>query len=257
MPLAVHLDLAGLRVVVVGGGPVGLRRARLARDAGASVTVIDPDPRLTISSDFTWVAEPFRPDNLTGARLVLACATAGVNAEVVAAAHLRGIWVSDAAEPGRSDLTFLAAGSRGPITLAVGTSGASPRLSKLILDELLHSLDPNMTEWAECLTTIRPVVLGANLDAGTRRRWLTDFAGLEWGERIRRDGAERTLAAMRESVTRAGAKPGGAVVGGADSASAGVADEDGEGGQADARQDAGAGGEVVGDREGQPERQQD
>ena len=248
MPLAVHLDLAGLPAVVVGGGgAVGTRRARLLRDQGARVTVIDPAP---VGTGFAHVAEPFRPAHLAGARLALACATPAVNAEVVAAAKARGVWVCDAAEPARGDFAFLASGGRGPVALAVGTSGASPALARRILDDLLGQLDPAMTDWVACLAELRPQVLASGLGAAARRELLTQFAGDDWGDRVRALGRAGALAAMRGLLAQAG----GAVVGGADAPAGGVAGQHRQRDQPDAGEDAGRGGEVEGDREQNPER---
>ncbi|RPI64085.1 MAG: uroporphyrinogen-III C-methyltransferase, partial [Planctomycetaceae bacterium] len=41
--LPIMLNLAGRRVVVVGGGAVGLRKARALLDAGAAVTLVTLD----------------------------------------------------------------------------------------------------------------------------------------------------------------------------------------------------------------------
>ena len=51
MRYPLFLDLRGRRVVVVGGGTVGSRRAQGLLDAGAHVVVIDPDPSPQLPGD--------------------------------------------------------------------------------------------------------------------------------------------------------------------------------------------------------------
>src|SRR5690349_5250883 len=72
------LRLAGRRVLVVGGGPVALRRVAGLRAADAEVVVVSP--RLTPALDdmaarglITAYRRAYQPGDLDGAWLVLAC----------------------------------------------------------------------------------------------------------------------------------------------------------------------------------------
>ena len=84
-----HLRLEGKRVLVVGAGPVGVRRARAASAAGADVVVV----ALEAPEDLELRVErrSFRPSDLDGAWLVLAC-TGVVDDEVAALCHDQRIW---------------------------------------------------------------------------------------------------------------------------------------------------------------------
>ena len=57
------LKLAGRRVLLVGGGPVALAKARSLRDAGARITVVAPDllPELRALVDDVQLARRSRP----------------------------------------------------------------------------------------------------------------------------------------------------------------------------------------------------
>lgn len=65
------VSLNGKRAVVVGGGAVGLRRAGVLRDFGASVTVIAPEILKPLPG-ITHLARCYRPGDLAGAFLAVA-----------------------------------------------------------------------------------------------------------------------------------------------------------------------------------------
>ena len=88
------LDLAGRRAVVVGGGPVALRRARGLLAAGASVAVIAPAvrPELAELSEVAVSLRGYGDGDLDGAWVVHACTDdPAVNAAVAAEAERRRI----------------------------------------------------------------------------------------------------------------------------------------------------------------------
>src|SRR5215813_15193573 len=95
-PLSLRLD--GRRVLVVGGGPVALRRVAGLRAADAQVVVVAP--RLTPAlADLaarglvTAHQREYQPGDLDGAWLVLACTDQPQVNEVVAAdAERRHLW---------------------------------------------------------------------------------------------------------------------------------------------------------------------
>ena len=90
----VLLELAGRRAVVVGGGPVALRRARGLLAAGASVAVIAPAvlPELAELSEVAVSLRGYADGDLDGAWVVHACTDdPAVNAAVAAEAERRRI----------------------------------------------------------------------------------------------------------------------------------------------------------------------
>jgi uroporphyrin-III C-methyltransferase/precorrin-2 dehydrogenase/sirohydrochlorin ferrochelatase len=98
------LDLTGRRVVVVGAGGVGARRARSLREAGADVFVVAPRVAEELSAlGVSVAARAFKVSDLDGAWLAMACTDdRAVNAAVEAAARARQIFCvrADAAADG-------------------------------------------------------------------------------------------------------------------------------------------------------------
>ncbi len=210
LPLVVNL--AGRVCVVVGAGPVGRRKATALATAGAAVRMVDPHPAPDLPAGWEVIPEPFRPDHLMGAALVVAAGPDAVNAAVVAAAHARGLWVADAADPGRGTVTFPAVGRAGPVTIAVGTSGAAPAVARTLRDRWLAELDVDVLVWVDLLAEVRTHVLAAGLPPEARRRLLTGFAGGAWLDRLKTVGRAEVRAAMLAAVAQAGQVGGGDAV---------------------------------------------
>ena len=122
------LDLDGRPVVVVGGGRVALGKVRGLLACGASVTVIAPDVCQELAElDVSVRRRAYRSGDLTGFALVFtATDDPAVNGAVSADAQAAGTWVNSADDPARCTFQLPAVVRRGPMTVAVSSSGRSP-----------------------------------------------------------------------------------------------------------------------------------
>ena len=103
-PLFVSLE--GRRAVVIGGGTVGLRRAKVLRDFGADVTVISP--RLAEEeAGVRHIQRSYCPGDLEGAYLALAAADdPAVNAAAGEEARSLGVLFNRSDCPADCDFFF-------------------------------------------------------------------------------------------------------------------------------------------------------
>src|SRR6516165_4791561 len=109
------LNLTGRLAVVVGGGPVGRRKARALLEGGAAVRLVclEPRPAAEQNPGLHWVTAAYDAGCLAGAALVVAAATPEVNRLVIADARARGLWVNAATEPEEGDCFLPAVVRRG------------------------------------------------------------------------------------------------------------------------------------------------
>ena len=131
MTYPLMLDLTGRPAVVVGGGPVALRRVRALLAAGALVHVIAPrvDPALA-GEDVRLSRRKYRDGDLAGAWLAHAATDdPAVNAAVAAAAERLRIWCVRADDAAASRAWTPAVARQGEITIAV-TAGGDPGRAK-------------------------------------------------------------------------------------------------------------------------------
>jgi precorrin-2 dehydrogenase/sirohydrochlorin ferrochelatase len=194
------LNLTGKQVVVVGGGAVGLRKLSAILESGAAVRVVDPRTPLALPPGVSHVAEHYRAEHLDGASLAFACATPEVNSQVVADCRVRGVWVNTASSPTEGDFTLPAVLRRGELTLAVGTGGASPALARRIREKWEAEFDAAFAEWVRVLAEVRAEALVRIADETCRRELLDSLADWNWLARLRAEGAEAVLAAMRSEL---------------------------------------------------------
>ena len=88
------VDLSGKKAVVVGGGTVGLRRARVLRDFGAAVTVVAPSLGAPLEG-LAHIARRYQAGDLAEAFLAVAATDdRAVNRAVWEEAQGRGVWVN-------------------------------------------------------------------------------------------------------------------------------------------------------------------
>ena len=207
----IELELAGRPVLVVGLGPVGLRKASGLIEAGARVVGVDPAGAGAgpMTEGIEVRAEPFRAEHLDGMALAFAAGPAEVNARVVAEARRRGTWVNAAGGPEPGDFRVPAVWRDGPLIVAVSTGGASPALASSLRDRAVEALGPAAAGLAALLAELRPVALARLADPEIRRRLLADWADLGRLELWAAEGPEAVRLALLEALRMAeGRGPG-------------------------------------------------
>ena len=130
-----HLDLAGRPVLVVGGGPVGVRRARALVASGARVRLVSPELVEPVEGA-DHVARGFRADDVEGCWLVVA-ATGVVDAEVAAACEERRVWCVRSDDATQSAAWLPAVGRVDDVVVSV-TAGRDPRRATAVRDAVVQ-----------------------------------------------------------------------------------------------------------------------
>ena len=239
-------DLRDRRVLVVGGGVVAGRKARLLREAGARVTVVAPEFDATLlhlaeearaegplplpsqtgegpgEGGLTLLHEPFRPEHLDFVLLAVAATDdAQVNARVAAAGRERNVLVNvvDVAE--LSSFIVPAIVDRSPLVIAISSGGVAPVLARHLRERIEALVDGSVGRLAGLLERWRARIKQRLPDVAARRRFYEQLLRGPVADLVRRrdDAAadrelERALAqrdvARRGSVVLVGAGPGDA-----------------------------------------------
>ena len=149
------LKLAGVPVLVVGGGNVAASKLDGLLSAGARVTVVAPRVRDDIRRRATVLEREFSAEQLDGVRWVVAAATPDVNREVAAVAAARGIFVNAVDDPANATAYLGAVVRRGDVDIAISTGGRAPALAALLREAIDALLPDDLARWLETASAER------------------------------------------------------------------------------------------------------
>ena len=154
--LPLFVNLAGRRVVLVGGGPVAAGKLTQLLDAGADVLVVSPDVVSAIQASGVAIARrEFSPADLDAAWLAVAAATPDVNRLVASAAESRKIFVNAVDDPANATAFLSGVVRRDGVTVAISTSGDAPGLTALLREAVDAILPRDIGRWMEEARRVR------------------------------------------------------------------------------------------------------
>jgi precorrin-2 dehydrogenase/sirohydrochlorin ferrochelatase len=177
------LDLDGRRCLVVGGGTVGLEKARGLLDCGAVVTVVAPQIEAELQRlPVRWRNKRYEASDLDGNFLVVAATSnRSVNRRVFRDAEERSLLCNVVDTPEHCSFILPAVFRRDPIAIAVSTGGASPALAKRLRDELGAQVGEEHVTLARRLRDLRPWVKRRYPSYGERRDFFEAVVEQSWG----------------------------------------------------------------------------
>ncbi|MCB1708116.1 MAG: uroporphyrinogen-III C-methyltransferase [Halioglobus sp.] len=173
--LPISLRISGSRVLLVGGGQVATRKARLLLRAGASLTVVAPAiaaelEQMLAQSGGSWQRGEYCSAALEGAVLVVAATPLRqVNEQVFRDASARQLPVNVVDAPELCTFIFPSIVERSPLTIAISSSGNSPVLVRLLRRRIEAMVPAAYGRLALFAGRLRDTVKQALPDAGARR----------------------------------------------------------------------------------------
>lgn len=179
----IMLRLTGKRCVVIGGGPVALRKVQSLIDAGAddvvviSASIVDELAVLRLSGAIRIIMREYEPSDIEGAALVFTATNdPGLNGEIGLQCTRLGIWHNAADDGERSAFVTPAVIRRGELVLALTTGGASPALAAKLKKELAEAYGSEYASRLRALRMLRGHLLSdrrtANPESGSEARML-------------------------------------------------------------------------------------
>lgn len=182
--LPIFLDLKNKPVLLVGGGAVALRKARLLCRAGAMVEVVAPDvdqalEELVGEHDGCIVIGSFKAADIKGKALVVAATDdEKINAEVSALCHARHVPVNVVDNPELCSFIMPSIVDRSPLMIAISSGGQSPVLARLLRSAIESMIPAAYGKLAEFVGRFRDAVKDKLGDERVRRHfWENIFEG--------------------------------------------------------------------------------
>lgn len=161
-------------MLIAGGGEVALAKARSLLSCGPILTAVAPRfdeafQALAEQKALSLIARPFAESDLEGQTLVIAATNdSALNHAVVESARRRGILANAVDDPGHCDFFAGAVVRRGPLTLAIGTEGRFPGLTRTLREAFERWLPASLGEAADTLSGLREAARKAPLDPARR-----------------------------------------------------------------------------------------
>ncbi len=217
--LPVFLNLRDRPCAVIGGGEVGARKVSLLLEAGAKVTVYDPDigPSLTALRDagrVTHRAERFRAEFLDDCVLVIAATNdETVNRAVHEAAVARRLPVNVVDNSALCTFIMPSIIDRSPVVAAVSSGGRSPVLARLIRARLETLIPAAYGRLAKLVEEFRDKVKAKFKNPPKRREFWEEILQGPIAEMVMAGQDELAHAAIEKRLSEAdgAAKPVGVV----------------------------------------------
>ncbi len=192
----INLDLAGRRVLVVGGGIIAEGKARQLVEAGAAVCVVSPtltEPlsELAEQGKINWRQDVFTENDLNGAWLVISATDdQAVNESVSKLAAERKLLCNVVDQKALCNFITPALVTRGDIQIAVSSGGGSPSVAQRVKREISELIGEEYGELLEIAAEMRAEAKRLIPDFEQRRVVLQAFAESEAIELLRRGHRE-------------------------------------------------------------------
>ena len=168
--------LRGRKCVVFGGNDEAARKVRQLLECEADVRVIAAglDPPLAVlhaRGAVAWIRRRYRPGDLAGAFLTIVAETDPVaTAPIYEEARAERVLIN--AMDDVAHCTFVAGSTlrRGPLVIAISSSGVAPALSVRLRERLEREIGPEYASFLELLGSVRAEISDRYPDFEERRR---------------------------------------------------------------------------------------
>jgi uroporphyrin-III C-methyltransferase/precorrin-2 dehydrogenase/sirohydrochlorin ferrochelatase len=204
--LPLFFSLRQSRVLLVGGGGIALRKARLLLAAGAQLTVVSPaiEPELASlleQAQGVWQQDVYRDSYLDGVTLVVAATPErAVNVSIAAATGSRSIPINVVDNPDLCTFIFPSIVDRSPLVIAIGSGGRSPVLARLIRTKIEALIPATYGRLAAFSGRFRDAIkLAAPTEKQRRRFWEQVMEG-PIGEMVLAGQEERAAELVQEYI---------------------------------------------------------
>ena len=192
------LNISGKTCLVVGGGAVAERKVRMLLRFNAIVRLVSPKVsrallRMEAAGKLTVINREYREDDLEGTALVFAATDVeDINKRIKAEAGKRNIPVNVVDNPVLCDFIVPSIVKKGPIVIAISTSGNLPSLSKKLRTQIATLINDDYLRYVDIVGRVRKLLIEKEKDGEWRRQVLGELAEMDMKE-VNRMGFRRIV----------------------------------------------------------------
>ena len=195
MVFPIMLRLANRKCLVVGAGRVAAPKAAGLLSHGAKVVVIAPKAAVWIqrkaqAGKLVWHPRSFLSRDIKGAFLVVAATdSTATNHAIFRACQSRGVLCNVVDDPEYCDFFYPAVVDRGPLQIAISTSGNSPVLASRLRQELERQFGAEWRPFVEHIGRLRQELQHTDIPQQQKREQLVELASQKAFQNFRRQRA--------------------------------------------------------------------
>jgi precorrin-2 dehydrogenase / sirohydrochlorin ferrochelatase len=192
----VFMDISGKTCLVVGGGGVAERKVRMLLKFNAVVRLVSPRVtkgllRMEAAGRLAVARREYQASDLEGATIVFAATNIdSVNARVKADAETRNILVNVVDNPRLCDFIVPSIVKKGPIVIAISTSGTLPSLSRKLRMLIAEQIGDDYVRYVDIVGRVRKLLLETERDSEKRKKILGELREMDIKE-VNRMGFRR------------------------------------------------------------------
>lgn len=174
----VFLNLKNKKCLVVGGGSVAERKVSALVHCGAEIMVVGPSltPALQKMVDHGYISYRkgiYQANDLDGVYLVISATNDDqINSIIAGDCNRRNIMVNVVDDPNRCSFFVPSVIHRGALKIAISTGGKSPKLAKIIRENLERDFGPQFEEFVEFIGNMRERIISEVDDPRLRNQIL-------------------------------------------------------------------------------------
>ena len=194
------LKLAGRLCLVVGAGRIAEPKIESLVRCGARVRVVAPSATPNIrqaaqAGEIEWLARTFEPTDLDGAFLVVAATSSpGLHELIFRLAQQGAVLCNAVDQPNLCDFYYPAVVRRGPLQIAISTSGNSPSLARRIREELEQRFGESYGPWVKEIGKARRALIATGAVPKKRSARLKELSSERSFRRFRRSASPKRTA---------------------------------------------------------------
>ncbi len=208
---ALFLDLTDRLVVVIGGGTIAQHKVETVIPFGARIVIVSPQitdglRKLAENGALEWVPREYREGDLKDARLVFsACGVPSVDDAVREEALRERALINIVDVPAKCEFIVPSTVDRGPLRIAVSTSGCAPTEAKRIRRKLENDFDESWEPYLQLMQSFRALVKTRILESDEARKPVFEAATQAgWRERLAAGENITPEQAYAEAIKKAG-----------------------------------------------------
>jgi precorrin-2 dehydrogenase / sirohydrochlorin ferrochelatase len=199
------LDISGKLCIVMGGGKIAERKVAMLLKFNAQVKLISPKitgvlSKLSKSGKIEVIEREYKDSDLNGALLVFAATNKKeINERIKKESEMKGILVNVVDDPVLCDFIVPSIVKKGPIIIAVSTSGVLPSLSKKLRKEISEYITEDYIKYAHIVGKFRRFLIKTVNDKKKRGEIMAEINKTDMKELVNMSTKEIKTRFLKES----------------------------------------------------------